>query len=80
MFNRNSTFYGPEAVEHPDFQAEETSVQTLFDVVHHEDQIAIEAIQSARRSPVWQQHYYAPFWDRLHHRFNQLVVADMERA
>ncbi len=40
----------------------------------------IEAVQSARRSPVWRQHYYAPFWDRLHHRFNQLVMEDMECA
>jgi len=72
-------FYAPEALEHPDFQAEEAAVQELFDVVHHEDQIAIEAIQSARRSPVWRQHYYAPFWDKVHHRFNQLVMTDMER-
>ncbi|MGY8995456.1 MAG: aromatic ring-hydroxylating oxygenase subunit alpha [Alphaproteobacteria bacterium] len=72
-------FYAPEAVAHPDFQAEDDAVQDLFDVVHHEDKIAIEAVQSARRSPVWRQHYYAPFWDDLHCRFNQLVMADMER-
>ncbi len=73
-------FYAPEAVVHADFQAEESAVQELFDVVHHEDRIAIEAVHSARRSPVWRQHYYAPFWDDLHHRFNQLVMADMERG
>lgn len=73
-------FYAPEAVAHPEFAEEERLVQETFDLVHHEDRLAIEAVQSARRSPVWRQHYYAPFWDKLHHRFNQLVMADMERA
>ncbi|MBT6204319.1 MAG: SRPBCC family protein [Alphaproteobacteria bacterium] len=72
-------FYVPEALEDPGFQAEEASLVELFDVIHHEDKIAIEAVQSARRSPVWRQHYYAPFWDDLHCYFNQLVMADMER-
>ncbi len=72
--------YSPEALEDPAFQDEERQVQHLFDVIHAEDRIMIEAVQAARRSPVCRQHYYAPFWDRLHHRFNQLVMADMERA
>jgi nitrite reductase/ring-hydroxylating ferredoxin subunit len=71
-------FYRPEALDCPQFEQEEQAVQTLFDTVHYEDQLAIEAVQRARRSPVWQQHYYAPFWDELHHRFNQLVMLDMQ--
>lgn len=73
-------FYSPEALEDPSFQREERLVQELFDTIHHEDRIAIEAVQRARRSPIWRHHYYSPFWDRLHHRFNQLVMADMARA
>ncbi len=76
---RHLRFYSPEALEDPAFQDQERQVQQLFDVVHAEDRIMIEAVQAARRSPVCRQHYYAPFWDRLHHRFNQLVMADMER-
>ena len=76
---RHLRFYAPEAIEDPSFQDEERLVQALFDKVHEEDRMAIEAVQSARRSPVWRQHYYSPFWDKLHHRFNQLVMADMER-
>ncbi len=72
-------FYAPEALEDPAFASQERLVQQLFDVVHGEDRVMIEAVQSARRSPVWRQHYYSPFWDRLHHRFNQLVLEDMER-
>lgn len=73
-------FYSPEALADPRFQDEEASVQRLFDVIHLEDRFAIEAVQQARSSPVWRQHFYAPFWDALHHRFNQLVMAAMMRA
>ncbi len=72
-------FYAPEALADADFQQEERRVQETFDLFHHEDRLVIEAVQSARRSPVWRQHYYAPFWDALHRRFNRLVMADMER-
>jgi phenylpropionate dioxygenase-like ring-hydroxylating dioxygenase large terminal subunit len=72
-------FFAPEAMECDVFQDEETQLKALFDQVHEEDRVAIEAVQSARRSPVWRQHYYAPFWDQLHHRFNQLVMEDMGR-
>ena len=77
---RHLRFYAPEALEDPAFPREERLVQELFDTIHHEDRIAIEAVQRARRSPVWRQHFYSPFWDRLHHRFNQLVMEDMERG
>lgn len=72
-------FYSPEALADPRFQDEEKSVQALFDTIHHEDRLAIEAVQQARSSPVWRQHFYAPFWDALHHRFNRLVMAAMLR-
>lgn len=70
-------FYSPEALVDENFQAEEKAVQKLFDTIHYEDQLAIEAVQQARKSPVWRQHFYAPFWDALHHRFNQMVMREM---
>ena len=73
-------FYSPEALEDPAFDEEERLVRKLFDTIHEEDRIAIEAVQRARRSPVSRRHYYSSFWDRLHHRFNQLVMADMART
>ena len=72
-------FYRPEALARPNFLDAERAVQALFDVVHHEDRLAIEAVQQGRASPAFTRHYYAPFWDMLHHRFNQLVMSDMER-
>lgn len=79
-FLQHLRFYRPQALELDDFQSQETALQQLFDVVHREDQLAIEAVQKARSSPVYTQHYYAPFWDTLHHRFNQLVMHDMEKT
>ena len=70
-------FYRPEALASENFQQEERAVQKVFHVFHMEDKVAIEAIQQARRSPVWRQHYYAPFWDSLHHYFNRLMMKDM---
>ena len=70
-------FYRPEALADPRFQTEEHAIQNLFDVIHGEDRVAIEAVQQARRSPAFSQHPYAPFWDILHHYFNQLVMRDL---
>ena len=39
-----------------------------------------EAVQKARYSPACREHFYAPFWDQLHHRFNQLVAADLTES
>jgi choline monooxygenase len=72
-------FYRPEALAADNFQDEEKALDVVFDIIHKEDQAAIEAVQRARSSPKWRQHYYAPLWDGLHHRFNQLVIEDMER-
>ena len=47
--------------------------------VFEEDRIAIEAVQRARGSPVWRQHFYAPFWDELHYAMNKLVADDVSR-
>ena len=45
-------FYRPEALSMPQFQEEEKALRAMFDVVHREDQTAIEEVQRARRSPV----------------------------
>lgn len=73
-------FYRPEALVCENFLAEECAVQKVFHVFHMEDKVAIEAVQQARRSPVWRQHYYSPFWDGLHYYFNQLMINDMGRS
>jgi choline monooxygenase len=73
-------FYRPEAIAMENFQEEELAVKKVFHVFHMEDKVAIEAIQKGRQSPVWKQHYYAPFWDSLHYYFNKLVMKDMANS
>ena len=72
-------FFRPEAVTRPDFNAIERHLRESFHQVYGEDKVAIEAVQKARASPVARQHFYAPLWDAQHHRFNQLVLDDLER-
>lgn len=74
------SFFAPEALDHPDYAATEEKRRLSYHKVYREDQIVIEAVQRARRSPVWRQHYYAPFWDEQHYHLNRLVLADLERT
>ncbi len=73
-------FYSTEALADPRFQEQEAAVNRTFNIFHQEDQVAIESVQAGRKSPVWRQHFYAPFWDSLHHRLDQLVMRDMMRT
>lgn len=59
------------------FSAFRTKVAAGYKEVYAEDGRAVEAVQAARRSPVWRQHYYAPFWDSQHYHLNKLVAADL---
>ena len=66
-----------DAVAHPQFGAYHRGLAGRYQQVFDEDRIAVEAVQKGRRSPVWQQHYYAPFWDELHYYFNKMVATDV---
>ena len=77
-FLQHLSFYHPDALARADFLDVEREVREMFHEVYREDQMAIEAVQRARGSPAWRQHFYAPFWDEQHHYLNQLVLADLE--
>ena len=72
--------FHPEAPKSADFAAYHRGLAERYDKVYDEDRIAIEAVQRARASPVWRQHYYAPFWDELHYGLNNLVADDVSSA
>ena len=69
--------FHPDAPASPDFPAYHRGLAERYDKVYDEDRIAIEAVQRARASPVWRQHFYAPFWDELHYGFDNLVADDV---
>ena len=69
--------FHPDAPTHPDFPAYHRGLVERYERVYDEDRVAIEAVQRARGSPVWRQHFYAPFWDELHYGLNQLIADDV---
>ncbi len=72
--------FPPKARAHADFPAFHERLVKSYRRVYAEDQAAIEAVQAARRSPVYTQQYFAPFWDDLHHRLTRLVADDVAKA
>ena len=69
--------FHPDAAASVDFAAYHRGLAERYARVYDEDRIAIEAVQRARTSPVWRQHFYAPFWDELHYGLNNLVADDL---
>ena len=69
--------FHPDAAASVDFAAYHRGLAERYARVYDEDQIAIEAVQRARTSPVWRQHFYASFWDELHYGLNNLVADDV---
>jgi choline monooxygenase len=52
----------------------------MFNEANEEDGRIIESVQRARKSPVYRQHFYAPFWDKMHHHFNKMILNDLEKV
>jgi phenylpropionate dioxygenase-like ring-hydroxylating dioxygenase large terminal subunit len=75
----NCAFVGEGAAGHPDFRQIVKGVRESYGIAFKEDGEVLEAIQWARRSPVWRRHFYSPFWDLQHYHFTNLVLDDLER-
>jgi choline monooxygenase len=73
-------FYHPESAAHPDFAEERRELQAEFQQAGEEDGRITEAVQKARHSPVFEQHYYSPFWDHMHYTFSNLVLNTLEKT
>ena len=69
--------FHPDAAASGDFAAYHRGLAERYARVYDEDRIAIEAVQRARTSPVWRQHFYTPFWDELHYGLDNLVADDL---
>ena len=62
----------------PEAYEERKVVHDFFYEAFMEDGRMTEAVQKARNSPVYSQKFYAPFWDGMHHRLNQIILDDLE--
>lgn len=66
-----------DAATDPGSGRERRELVEMYGQAGDEDGAICEAVQKARRSPVYSQRFYSPFWDELHYRFTQLVVRDL---
>ena len=71
-------FYSAESATDPELLEERLAIQADFQQAGEEDGRITEAVQKARRSPVYTQQYYSPFWDGMHYHFTNTVLTALE--
>lgn len=76
---RQAILYHPTVAVDPKFLKLRHMLAAIFDGASTEDGAICEAVQSARKSPVFDQKFYSPFWDQLHYRVNNMILDDLER-
>ncbi len=72
-------FYAPEVAASEEYLEDRLGVMADFQQAGQEDGRITEAVQKARQSPVCQQQFYAPFWDRMHYTFSNIVLDALEQ-
>ena len=75
---RVSYHFHPDVALNEDALEDREEVVNMFSGAALEDRRICEAVQRARKSPVYDQKFYAPFWDSMHHRLNQIILDDLE--
>ncbi len=81
--------YGPNKVEQSAIYHMNADLAAIAPVVEGvadgfggafaEDARICENLQKGKKSPVYQQKFYAPFWDGMHHKFSNLIMDDLEK-
>lgn len=72
-------FYDAASASDPESLEERLELQAEFQQAGLEDSRVTEAVQKARHSPVYEQHYYSPFWDGMHHYFSNWLLDALEQ-
>lgn len=72
-------FYESASAANPDYLEERLALMEDFKQAGLEDGRVTEAVQKARRSPVCEQQFYSPFWDRMHYNFSNIVLDALEQ-
>ncbi len=74
-----ATFYADGAATDPACRKDRDATLAASTVARLEDDRVCEAVQRARRSPVFRQRFYSPFWEDMLYSFNRRVLDDLER-
>lgn len=67
----------PKSVATDENAARREEVYGFFGSVAPEDNAISEAVQKAAHSPVYNERFFSPFWDKMRHQFHKWVAADM---
>ena len=78
VFERQAILYHKDVASDPAFAKLRRFMSGVFDGASAEDGRICEAVQGARKSPVFDQKFYSPFWDELHYRLNKRILDDLE--
>ena len=71
--------YAPEIAAGEENLEDRLGIMADFHHAGQEDGRITEAVQKARNSPVYPQQFYAPFWDRMHYTFSNIVLNALEQ-
>ncbi len=72
-------FYEAASAANPGYLEERLALMEDFKQAGIEDGRITQAVQKARRSPVCEQQFYSPFWDRMHYNFSNTVLKALEK-
>lgn len=75
-----ATFYADGAATDPACKADREASLAASIMARLEDDRVCEAVQRARRSPVFRRRFYSPFWEGMLYSFNNRILDDLERA
>jgi choline monooxygenase len=71
-------FYDATSASNPDYVDDRYALMEDFKQAGREDGRITEAVQKARNSPVCEQQFYSPFWDKMHYTFSNTVLNALE--
>lgn len=72
-------FYESESAVDPEVAEVREELQADFQGAGIEDGRITEAVQKARYSPAFEQQFYSPFWDQMHHTFSNRVLDALDQ-
>ena len=74
-----ASYFAGEAATRSEFRDLREQAQAASLEAQREDDVICEAVQRARRSPAHRRFIYSPFWETMHHDFNNMILDDLER-
>jgi Ring hydroxylating alpha subunit (catalytic domain) len=75
-----ATFYADGAATDPAWRKERDATLAASTATRLEDDHVCEAVQQARRSPVFRKRFYSPFWENMTYTFNRRILDELEKG